>query len=732
MSDTATIDPQAPQSPETGARLSVVIAALMLSLLLAALDSTIVATALPTIVGELGGLDQYAWVVTSYLLAFTVSTPLYGKLGDLYGRKRLFQAAIVIFLVGSALSGLSQNMGQLIAFRGLQGLGGGGLVVGAQAIIGDVVSPRERGRYQGYFGAVFGFASVAGPLVGGFLTDHVDWRWVFYVNLPIGLVALLAVATALHTPVERVPHVVDYLGTVLMAGGVSCLILVTTWGGNEYDWGSATIVGLSIAAVALLGLFVLVESRAVEPLVPLRLFRNSVFTVVCVVALAVGAALFGATTYLPQYQQVVRGQSATSSGLQLIPLMAGVVVASLLAGQLISRTGRYKVFPLAGTAIMAVGLFLLSDLGVDTGPVRLGLYMATLGVGIGLVMQMLVLVAQNAVDVRDLGTATSTASFARSMGGSFGVALFGSIFNSAFSNNQAAAGLSPFTGDPTQLSQLPAAVRGPYLTAYADALDTVFLAGVPLAIGAFVVALFLREVPLRSGTVAEDRIAGASQSFGLAPLAAAGVMEEITARVRAARAALACIDELAPAYDLSPAQLQDLRALFEDRIAYLTEATGRVQRQADRLPPERWKLLVDLLRVERRTLASTSDVEGDGGVAGARREADVRIAAAEAALRRLDEMVEGVDVAPDSAAGLRALFEDRIAHVRSRAESGIAAAGELSPAGWSLVLDVLAEERRELAAYGASGDITPATCSRATRHLDTETALVTPSPAARR
>ena len=732
MSDTATIDPQAPQSPETGARLSVVIAALMLSLLLAALDSTIVATALPTIVGELGGLDQYAWVVTSYLLAFTVSTPLYGKLGDLYGRKRLFQAAIVIFLVGSALSGLSQNMGQLIAFRGLQGLGGGGLVVGAQAIIGDVVSPRERGRYQGYFGAVFGFASVAGPLVGGFLTDHVDWRWVFYVNLPIGLVALLAVATALHTPVERVPHVVDYLGTVLMAGGVSCLILVTTWGGNEYDWGSATIVGLSIAAVALLGLFVLVESRAVEPLVPLRLFRNSVFTVVCVVALAVGAALFGATTYLPQYQQVVRGQSATSSGLQLIPLMAGVVVASLLAGQLISRTGRYKVFPLAGTAIMAVGLFLLSDLGVDTGPVRLGLYMATLGVGIGLVMQMLVLVAQNAVDVRDLGTATSTASFARSMGGSFGVALFGSIFNSAFSNNQAAAGLSPFTGDPTQLSQLPAAVRGPYLTAYADALDTVFLAGVPLAIGAFVVALFLREVPLRSGTVAEDRIAGASQSFGLAPLAAAGVMEEITARVRAARAALACVDELAPAYDLSPAQLQDLRALFEDRIAYLTEATGRVQRQADRLPPERWKLLVDLLRVERRTLASTSDVEGDGGVAGARREADVRIAAAEAALRRLDEMVEGVDVAPDSAAGLRALFEDRIAHVRSRAESGIAAAGELSPAGWSLVLDVLAEERRELAAYGASGDITPATCSRATRHLDTETALVTPSPAARR
>jgi len=726
MSEVVTAEPSEAVEPETGARLGVVIGSLMLSLLLAALDSTIVATALPTIVGELGGLDQYAWVVTAYLLTFTVSTPLYGKLGDLYGRKRLFQAAIVIFLVGSALSGLSQNMGQLIAFRGLQGLGGGGLMVGSQAIIGDIVSPRERGRYQGYFGAVFGFASVAGPLVGGFLTDKVDWRWVFYVNLPIGLVALVAVAGALHTPVERVSHVVDYLGTVLMAGGVTCLILITTWGGNEYEWGSATIVGLSLAAVVLLGLFVLVESRVREPLIPLRLFRNSVFSVVCVVALAVGAALFGATTYLPQYQQVVRGQSATSSGLQLIPLMAGVVVASLLTGQLISRTGRYKVFPLAGTATMAVGLFLLSDLGVDTGTVRLGVYMAVLGIGIGLVMQMLVLVAQNSVQVRDLGTATSTASFARSIGGSFGVALFGSIFNSTFAGNQASAGLSAFTGDPTQLSQLPAATRGPYLTAYADALDTVFLAGVPLAVGAFVVALFLKEVPLRSGAVADDRIAGASNSFGLAPLATAGVMEEITARVRAARAALSRVDSLDAAQELSPAQLQNLRALFEDRIAYLTEATGRVRGQADELPPDRWKLLVELLCVERETLAA-SPVAALAAATGARREAAVRVDAAEAALRRLDEVAATGEVSDDSVAALRDLFEARVAHVRRRAESGLAAATDLSPAGWSLVLDVLAEERRELAAYESSGEFTPTTCRRAAHHLTTESALVTPT-----
>lgn len=724
---TTTTDPQpeAPSSaPETGARLHVVIGALMLSLLLAALDGTIVATALPTIVGDLGGLDQYSWVVTSYLLTFTVSTPLYGKLGDLYGRKRLFQAAIVIFLVGSALSGQSRNMTELILFRGLQGLGGGGLMVGSQAIIGDVVSPRERGRYQGYFGAVFGLASVAGPLVGGFLTDQVDWRWVFYVNLPIGIVALVAVAVALKAPTERVHHKIDYLGSVLMAGGVSSLILVTTWGGIEYDWGSPTIIGLAVAAVVLLALFVRVQARVPEPLMPLHLFRNSVFVVSCVIALTVGAALYGATTYLPQYQQVVRGESATSSGLQLIPLMGGVVFSSLIVGQLISRTGRYRVYPIAGTAVMAVGLLLLSQVGVDTGSVELGLYMALLGVGIGLVMQMLVLVAQNSVDTRDLGTATSTASFARSIGGSFGVALLGSIFNTAFANNQAAAGLAEFTGDPTQLSQLPEAVRGPYLQAYADALDTVFLAGVPLALVAFVFALMLKEVPLRSdAATSSDKIAGASASFGLAPLAAAGVMEEITARVRAARAALSRIDELAPSHAVTPEQVGDLRALFEDRIAWLTEATGRVQQRADEVPPQRWKVLVELLGIERRTLAESSVTRE--GAAGARREADARIASAQAALHHLGALTMAGKVTTASATALRVLFEDRITHVHELAETEIAAVQDtLSPSGWSLVLDVLATERRELAKYQITGEVDDATTGRAIRHLDAETSLV--------
>ena len=722
MSTVTTTDPPpdaAPAEPETGTRLHVVIGALMLSLLLAALDATIVATALPTIVGDLGGLDQYSWVVTAYLLTFTVSTPLYGKLGDLYGRKRLFQAAIVIFLVGSALSGQSRNMTELILFRGLQGLGGGGLMVGSQAIIGDVVSPRERGRYQGYFGAVFGLASVAGPLVGGFLTDKVDWRWVFYVNLPIGLIALAAVAVALKAPTERVHHKIDYLGSVLMAGGVSSLILITTWGGNEYDWGSPTIVGLAVAAVVLLALFIRVESRAAEPLMPLHLFHNSVFVVSCVIALTVGAALYGATTYLPQYQQVVRGESATSSGLQLIPLMGGVVFSSLIVGQLISRTGRYRIYPIAGTAVMAIGLLLLSQIGVDTGSVELGLYMLLLGVGIGLVMQMLVLVAQNSVDMRDLGTATSTASFARSIGGSFGVALLGSIFNTAFANNQEAAGLAEFTGDPTQLSQLAESVRGPYLQAYADALDTVFLAGVPLALVAFVFALMLKEVPLRSdAATSSDRIAGASASFGLAPLAAAGVMEEITARVRAARAALDRIDELAPSHSVTSEQVGDLRTLFEDRIAWLTEATGRVQR-AEEVPPDRWKVLVELLGVERRTLADSSVTKE--GAAGARREADTRIAAAQAALHHLGALTMAGKVTTATSDALKALFEDRITHVHELAETEIAAVKDtLSPSGWSLVLDVLATERHELAAYEASGELDATTTQRATRHLDSE------------
>jgi EmrB/QacA subfamily drug resistance transporter len=422
-------------SPLTRRQVQLVFIALMLAMLLAALDQTIVSTALPTIVGDLGGLSQLSWVVTAYILTSTVSAPLYGKIGDLYGRKRIFQAAIVIFLVGSALSGLSQNIGQLIAFRAIQGLGAGGLIVGAQAIIADVVSPRERGRYMGYFGAVFGLATVAGPLLGGYFVDNLSWRWVFYINLPLGALALLATALFLRLPVSHVHHRIDYLGAALLAAGVSSLVLLTTWGGTEYAWGSAEIIGLGIAGVVLLAAFVFVERRVAEPIVPLDLFRNSVFSVSSAVGFIVGFAMFGAIVFLPQYQQIVKGVSPTTSRLLLLPLMAGLLVASIGSGQLITRYGRYKLFPITGTALMTLGLFLLSTLGPKTSQVVSSIYMAVLGLGLGLVMQVLVLAVQNSVEYRDLGTATSVSTFFRSIGGSFGVAIFGTIFNNVFKHH---------------------------------------------------------------------------------------------------------------------------------------------------------------------------------------------------------------------------------------------------------------------------------------------------------
>ena len=492
----------------THRQILAVLGALMLGMLLAALDQTIVATSLPTIVGDLGGLNQLSWVVTSYLLASTVSTPLYGKLGDLYGRKSLFQLAIVIFIAGSMLAGLSQNMLELIGFRAIQGIGAGGLMVGAQAIIGDVVPPRERGRYQGWMGGVFALASVAGPLIGGFLTDDVSWRWIFYINVPIAAVALFVTATVLKTHTGRISHNIDWLGAFFLAGGASALILLTTWGGTQYAWASLPIVGLGVAGVALLACFIVVERRASEPILPFRLFRLQVFNVASGIGFVIGFAMFGAITFLPVFLQLVDGASATNSGLNILPLMAGLLVASITSGQLISRFGRYKIFPVVGTALAAIGVFLLSTLDPQTSRFVLSMYMVVLGLGLGCVMQVLVIAIQNAVEQRDLGVGTSSATFLRSMGASFGVAIFGAIFSNQLASNlrknlPASAlhnGINPSSleGNPASLAHLPPVIHAGLVNAVSESLHVVFLAAVPILVVAFLITLLLREVPLRT------------------------------------------------------------------------------------------------------------------------------------------------------------------------------------------------------------------------------------------
>ena len=491
-----------PQQPAQ--RVRVIFGALILVVLLASLDQTIVATALPTIVGDLGGLTHLSWVVTAYLLASTITGPLYGKFGDLYGRKGTLQVAIVIFLIGSALCGIAQNMPELIAFRALQGLGAGGLLTTTIAVVGDIIPPRDRGKYQGLFGAVFGVSTIVGPLLGGFFVDNLSWRWIFYVNLPVGAVALFVIAAVFHTRTERVEHAVDYLGAALLAGTLTCIVLFTSLGGTTFKWRSPEIAVLIALSVIQLVLFILAEQRASEPILPLELFRNRIFTVCAGIGFIIGLALFGSVTYLPLFLQIVKGRSPTSSGLQLTPMMAGLLVTSIVSGRLISRFGRYKPFPVVGTAVTTIGMVLLSRLDLHSTTAYTSLAMVVLGLGLGAVMQVLVLAVQNAVDYRNMGVATAGSLLFRQVGGSIGIAAFGAIFSNRL-HGELASRLPPGVHRrrrlaPRLIRALPPAAHSAYVHAVAAALHPVFVVASVIAGVSFLLTWLLREVPLRSST----------------------------------------------------------------------------------------------------------------------------------------------------------------------------------------------------------------------------------------
>ncbi|MFJ9869419.1 MDR family MFS transporter [Streptomyces sp. NPDC101165] len=496
-------DPQEKQ-PKS---VRVVLLALMIAMMLAMLDNMIVGTAMPTIVGELGGLEHLSWVVTGYTLATAAATPIWGKLGDMYGRKATFLSSIVIFLIGSALSGMAQDMGQLIGFRAIQGLGAGGLMVGVMAIIGDLIPPRERGKYQGMMAGVMALAMIGGPLVGGTITDNWGWRWSFYINLPLGVVALALVSAVLHLPKKRAKAGIDYLGVVLLTVGITSIVLVTTWGGTEYAWTSARIMELiGIGVAALIG-FVFWQTKAAEPVVPLHIFRSRNFTLMSLIGFITGFVMFGATLFLPLYQQSVQGASATNSGLLLLPMLGAMLVTSMVAGRVTTGSGRYKIFPIVGGALMIVGLYLLSLMDTDTTRLTSGLYMAVLGLGMGCLMQVTMLVAQNSVEMKDMGVASSSTTLFRTLGSSFGVAIMGALFNhrvqDVMSERAGALG-SKITEqsaqlDAASLAKLPKAAREAYQHAVSAGTHSAFLLGAVIAVVVLIASLFVKEVPLRGG-----------------------------------------------------------------------------------------------------------------------------------------------------------------------------------------------------------------------------------------
>jgi len=502
------------QQEKSHEEIMVIIVALMLAMLLAALDQTIVATALPRIATDLHGLNKLAWVATAYLMTSAIATPLYGKISDQFGRKKIFMSAIVIFLIGSALCGLSQNMNQLVAFRALQGIGAGGLISLSMTIVGDVVSPRQRGKYLGYFGAVFAISSVAGPLLGGLFTDDLSWRWVFYINIPLGIIALSVITTRLHLPVRKSDKRIDYVGAVLLALAVVPIILATVWGGVTYPWGSSTIFGLFAGGIIAAIIFALWERKAPEAIIPTHLFKNDIFSVSVILSLLAGIALFAAILFIPEYQQIVRGYSAVKSGLLLLPLVVGMLTALITSGRLITKWGHYRIFPIFGTLVTAFGIWLFSHLTLQTTQLQLTLWMLVVGIGVGSFLQVMTLAVQNAVPRTELGVATATATFFRSMGSALGGAIFGAILTNrlAYHLNQ----LLPHSGiggsvsglaknvqngvSPAVINKLPPSISHDIYEAFVLSFHDLFILAIPVLLLAFVVALFLRETPLRDST----------------------------------------------------------------------------------------------------------------------------------------------------------------------------------------------------------------------------------------